>query len=349
MRRKDRYCPHWTWWIRAGQRLELGLDVRLVLRAAGLGLPSAVEAGLGRSLQSVGDGAGIVASLRGSGMVLPAEAWSLLDAGEQAGTLAEAMGRTGELLRERDSRRKTLAGQLWYPGMVALTGLLVMGLILFWVIPQMRGVSASMGYGEDLPWLTENIGTLYGSVLLGTLSAVAVAAGAMLALGTMGRRHQRWADAAEALYRHLPAFGQLRHSFREARLSRQLGILLRAGITLPHALQMAAADAPDRWEQLQLKTFRDRLLMGSGFPEAVAACPLVSREYLPLLESGQESGRLDVFLLQVADDRDRIIHQQIASWIRFLEPAMLLLLSMAIGGLILAYLLPMVTMLERLA
>jgi type IV pilus assembly protein PilC len=109
------------------------------------------------------------------------------------------------------------------------------------------------------------------------------------------------------------------------------------------------AMAPDLWERAQLETFRKRLLMGSGFEEGLDAFPLVGEESRPLLKVGQEGGQLDRYLLQLADDLDEEVTQRLSRCIRFLEPGMLLILSIAIGGLILAYLLPMVRMLEQLA
>lgn len=327
----------------------MGLDFRLVLQSAGQGLPPPVENGLTRVLDGVAEGGLIVASMRHSGMQLPVEAWSLLDAGEQTGKLAEVMVRTGKLMRERATRRKAFTGQLWYPAMVLGVGFLVMAVILFWVVPQMRAVSISMGMGEELPWLTEHIGMLYGSSMLVLLLAGLLGIAGTLLLSFLSQRNERWAYPVERIYRWVPGISWMRQSMREARLARYLGTLLQAGITLPRALQTAAEDACELWEKDQLNQCRERLLMGIGFPEVVAACPLFSREYLPLLESGQESGQLEVFLLQIAEDRDGDILQQLSMWIRFLEPGILLLLSIAIGGLILAYLLPMVNMLERLA
>jgi type IV pilus assembly protein PilC len=112
---------------------------------------------------------------------------------------------------------------------------------------------------------------------------------------------------------------------------------------------MAAAAAPDLWEKHQLLEFRTRLIMGAGFREGLEAFPLVQPGSRALLLTGQECGRLDHYLLQVAGDLNGQASRRLSLWVRFLEPAMLLVLSLAIGGLILAYLLPMVAMLEQLA
>ena len=287
--------------------------------------------------------------MREAGLRLPAEAWSVFESGEYTGRLGEAMVDIGEFLRERQRRRSELMGQLWYPGLVLLTGFLVMSLILFWVVPQMRGVSQSMGQGQDLPWLTENIGRLYGSIFGLLIVFILGLSGLVTAFRYLARRSSRSADSCERLYRCLPGLGWLRRNGREARITRQVGTLLRGGVTLPRALDLAAGLAPDLWEQRQLLEFRTRLLMGAGFNDALGEFQIVHAESRLLLMAGQESGQLDHYMERIAHDLDERISRTMGEWIRFLEPAMLLFLSIAVGGLILAYLLPMVRMLERLA
>ena len=85
------------------------------------------------------------------------------------------------------------------------------------------------------------------------------------------------------------------------------------------------------------------------FGEALAEFQIVNEESRILLMVGQESGRLDQYLERIAHDLEGSVALRLEQGIRFLEPAMLLFLSVAVGGLILAYLLPMIGMLERLA
>ena len=206
-----------------------------------------------------------------------------------------------------------------------------------------------MGMGEELPWLTEHIGILY----MAAFGMGATGLSGTVVLGISGnllaRRSPSAARIREQCQIHIPLLGWLRQCRREARITRQLGTLLEAGLTLPRALELSAASAPDLWERAQLEDFRTRLLMGSGFEEAIEAFPIVHELNRPLLQAGQDAGRLDNYLLQVAGDLDEQVRERLSIAIRFLEPAMLLILSMAIGGLVLAYLLPMIRMLEQLA
>lgn len=346
MSRRD-YCPPWVWWVRAGERLLLGLSVSALLEGVGERRDTRLRAGLERVGQALRGGCGVVEALRGSGMRLPMEAWCLLEGGERTGRLGESLCQVGELLKEGEQRRRELLGQLWYPGLVAVTAMGVMGLILLWVIPQMRVVGESMGTGSRLPWLTEHIGTLYGGALLGGLGLLMSGLGAAGLLRRLGGRHG-WFGLWEArLQTATPLVGPILADRREARILREVGTLLGAGVSLPEALDLAARGCRNTWEREQIRQFRTRLLAGAGFPASLKDCPLIGAQSAILLEIGQEAGRLDRAMERVATDLISHASIRLQRLIRLVEPLFLLGLSGAVGGLILAYLLPMIRLLEQ--
>ena len=321
----------------------------MLVLGAGKGAKAGVTLGMEQVMEGLQSGLGLTEAMREAGLSLPPEAWSLLEAGEATGRLGETMIETGHFLRQQGKRRHDFLGQLWYPALVTSTGLVVMGIILFWVVPQMRDISQSMGMGEELPWLTENIGLLYSVAFAAMTLSLSLLGLLALLWSTLRKKTGRVALIGEIVLNWTPLYGTFRRMRRQARLSRQLGILVKGAVTLPRALSMAAKASPDFWERSKLEEFRTRLVMGAGFDEALEACPLFEADSHALLKAGQESGRLDHYLIQDADDLESRSARALSLVIRFLEPVMLLVLSVAIGGLILAYLLPMVGMLERLA
>ena len=172
MQKRKGFCPAWSWWVRSGERLTLGLDLREVLDPAPR-LSQRERDGLRKVLSILGRGTTVVQAMRESGLQLPLEAWTLLETGELTGHLGEAMRDIGMHLQDRSIKRRQLLGQIWYPSMVLIAGMGVMGLILLWVIPQMQAVSTGMGGPAGLPWLTEHIGLLYGSLFAAALLLLA--------------------------------------------------------------------------------------------------------------------------------------------------------------------------------
>jgi type II secretory pathway component PulF len=325
----------------------LGLELTRVLVVDERESSQPVREGMGEVGTLLQKGSGLVDAMRGSAMDLPVEAWCLLQAGEHTGKFGEAMRDVGEFLRERQSRRKAFAGQLWYPAMVGGVGIGVMGIILLWVVPRMREMSGSMGLGERLPWLTEHIGLLYGVLFALGVGSIGTVISGILLLRYLGRRSVKWGRWEERILSRLPTLGIARRRTREARLLKQVSTLLRSGTTVPKALAMAAEGCPSQWEKAELERFRAALLMGMGFSPSLRACPLFDVESVPLLEAGQESGRLETYMERIARSREEEAGWKISQATRFIEPLFLLTLSGAIGGLVLAYLLPMVRLLEQ--
>lgn len=325
----------------------LGLELEKIIETAGCASGRREQAGLEAVLQRLHEGRGMVDAMRDAFLCLPVEAWSLLQAGEHSGKFGEAMRDVGGLLRKREARRRAFLGQMWYPFMVGLVGFGVMGIILFWVVPQMRELSGSMGLGEDLPWLTEHIGFLYGGLLAGAVSLLALAVAGLLLFQFAGRRSAKWGCLGERLLGRIPVVGPAIRRAREARLLRQLATLLQAGTSVPAALEMAAAGSPSRWVKGELMQFRSSLLMGMGFSASLRACSLFDREGIPLLEVGQESGKIESFMEGLAGSREEEASWAVTQITRLVEPVFLLVLSGAIGGMVLAYLLPMVRLLEQ--
>lgn len=346
-RKPPAFCPEWSWWIRSGERLNLGIDLREVFPVEATTVEDKLSPGLANVAAEIHRGARIVDAFRRGGTRLPLEGWCLLEAGEHAGRLGDAMREVGSLLEEREKRRRQLAGQLWYPSLVLATGVVVMGIILFWVVPGMRETSRSMGLGEQLPWVTENIGKLYGVLFCGFFCIVIIMTILGFVLRGAARRSRYWAAFRESLMARAPLLGKARHWAREARILRQLATLLSGGTTLPASLEICATDSPDEWERGALQTLRQHLLLGAGFREALNSCPILGRETVPLLLAGQESGKLEEYMLRLADELERRSSWKVQQATRLLEPVFLLFLSTAVGMLILAYMLPMVRMLEQ--
>jgi len=335
------------WWTRAGERLDLGLSPERAFFSPSQRLRREAVSGLERVRLGLEEGYRLSESLRQAGLELPLHLWALIETGERTGLTGAALREIGEQLAAARSRRQRLSGQLWYPGLVFLTACSVMGLILVWVIPRLRELGKEMGGGAELPWFTEYLGWIYGGALCGCATVLLAGWGLVLTLHRLGSRSLRFSQWAENLYAALPLAGTYRTRSRESRLLDQLAVLLCGGYTLPEALQLLSSRSVQRHEQTELARFRERLLNGGGFDAALRDCPLVSVETSELLEVGQECGKLDQYMRRIAEAHVAYLDALRERGLRLLEPVFLLVLTAAVGGLIIAYLLPFVQLLEQ--
>lgn len=333
------------WWRRAGLRLQLGLSALQVFGPA-TGGDKATRETSGRIRRELEAGCGMVEAMRAVPLELPAEAWSLVEAGEHAGRLGEAFVEIADLLRRREEWKREVLGQLWYPCLVLVIACAVMLLMVFWMIPQFREMVLAMQPGGRLPWLTEHLGGVFlcaaTALFLLPLSAM-VPSKVLARLGWKFPVAGLWQERFQGAF---PFWGGVRKLARSARLLRRLGTLLRAGLALPEVLADARRDAVTSWEGRCLERCREALLIGLTVEEAIRDCGLFDEATCLALEAGQEAGKLDEHMLQLALDQEAEVRWRLQQAIRFLEPLMLAGLTVAIGALLLAYLLPMMGLLQ---
>lgn len=302
--------------------------------------------GLERLSEELRSGLGLVDGLRESGLELPQEGWGYLMAGEQTGKLGEAFCAVSRLLEIRLEARRELTGQLWYPGFLLVVGCGVMSVLLFFVIPEMKALQMDMNPGGKLPWITENLGWLYGGMSLLFVLVLMATLTLWRVMDALSRRSLLWSGRRERITGRIPWLGRYFHAIREARLLGQLSPLLQSGFAVPRALELASEATPHKWESSLLMRFRSHLMHGAPLMEGFASCPLFSRESHALLSLGEECGRLDEFMEKRGAELRDAIKWWTAQAMRAFEPLLLGILGLAVGGLMVAYLLPMLKLLE---
>lgn len=335
------------WWTSAGERLDLGLPPERALFSRSRQQKGQAVSGLARVRNGLAQGNRLSEALRHSGLQLPVHLWAILEAGERTGLTGASFREVGEHLTQLQLQRQRLVSQLWYPGLVFLTAVLVMGIIVFWVVPRLRELGREMGAGAQLPWWTENLGRIYGTGFMIALGLLLMGIFIPFVLGRGGARSLRLSRWTERGYSAIPLLGTYRSRLREARLLEQLSVLLHGGFTLPEALRLVVKGTDLLHEKTELDRLRERLLMGGGFEAALRDCPLLFPETVELLEVGQECGKLDQYMRRIAKAHGTFLATLRERSFRLLEPAFLCFLTLAVGGLIVAYLLPIIRLLEE--
>jgi type IV pilus assembly protein PilC len=262
---------------------------------------------------------------------------SLVQAGERAGVLEAVLHRLAAHLEQAARLRRTVVGALAYPAIIVTAALGVTAVLLGWVVPVFAGVFASAG--GDLPAptrvvlaLSHAFRTAWPALVVGVAAATA---GLALAVRTeAGRRHRD-----RALLR-LPALGDLLAKAAVARATRTLGTMLACGVAILDALDLAARTAGNHLVEDALDRARGALARGRSLAPALAECPVFPAVARHMVAIGEETGTLDVMLARVADTYDDEVQTAATTLLTLLEPALILVLGVVVGGLVVAMYLP---------
>jgi len=268
---------------------------------------------------------------------------NIVRAGEAGGALGVVLARLAETMERNKELRESVKSALIYPTILIGVAAVSVVVLLIFVVPQFEQTFSQAGKALPLP--TAVVVALGGFFRRWWWAvALGIAAALWLFRGTLKRPavRRRW----DARVLRLPLVGDLVTKVEVARFARTLATLLRNGVTLLAGLAIVRDTMGNGVLAGALDGVVARLREGKGFGRPLAETGLYPRLASQLILVGEESGRLEEMLGRVADIYDREVQLAIKRFLAILEPALILTLAVAIGGIVFAILLGVMGMSE---
>jgi len=266
---------------------------------------------------------------------------NMVAAGEETGQLEAVAARLSELLERRQQMRQDLLSATLYPTIILGFGIIVMLFLLAFVVPQI--VSVFERTGGTLPLITQIMiaasGFLrnYGLILLGISAALPLVFGWLMRKPDFKRQ---W----DLLLLRLPGVSSLMSKIETARYCRTLGMLLNGGVPALAAMKIATESIASLPLRSVTEQARNALREGGSLAESLAQGGYVPHLALRMIAVGEQSGKLDVMLIKVADTYEQEASRNLKRMLTILEPMLVLLMALGVGSLAMAILLPIVEM-----
>ena len=263
---------------------------------------------------------------------------TLVAAGEQSGLLDVMLERIASYHEKMQAIKGKIRSALAYP--IAILGIaFIVSLLLLWlVVPAFEQSFAS--FGAALPWPTQlmidgsNALREYGLLFFGLTGSVGVA------LYRQWQANLAWQTRTDGWLLGLPILGSLFQKAALARWSQTLASLISAGIPLLDALGPAGDTAGNRSFIDASRKIRLQLQQGASLSVAMRQQAVFSALPIQMVAIGEESGSLDDMLRKVADIYEREVSDLVSMLNSLLEPLMMVVLGLIIGGMVIAMYLP---------
>ncbi len=270
---------------------------------------------------------------------------SMIDAGEKGGLLAEILSRVATFLENRQRMNKKIKSAMMYPTMVTLVAAAITVFLLVKVVPVFGEIFS--GFGAQLPAPTQfvinlsNFMKAYWYVIAG--AAVGVYYGWTAYLKTpQGRAF--WDDRRIKL----PVFGHIAHKIVLARFTRTLASLIRSGVPILEVLNIVANTAGHVGMEKAIRQASVDIERGDGISSALGKHPIFPTMIIRMLTAGEQTGKIDQMLERVSDFLDEEIETILAGLTSLIEPLLIVVLGVVIGGLVIAMFMPIFKMSEIL-
>ena len=287
---------------------------------------------------SVAAGGGFANSLREQPKYFDDLFCNLVDAGEQSGALETMLDRIATYKEKTEALKGKIKKAMTYPIAVVVVAVVVTGILLVKVVPQFAETFSS--FGAELPAFT---------LFVLNLSELAQAYWFYGLIGTIGfiflfkeaiKRSPRLAYAVDKYKLKIPIVGQILYLSVMARFARTLATTFAAGVPLIDALTSVAGAAGNKIYSEAIIKVRDDVSTGIQLNTALKARGIFPTLLIQMSAIGEESGALDAMLDKVAHYYEEAVDNMVDSLTSLLEPLIMSVLGILVGGLMIAMYLP---------
>lgn len=269
--------------------------------------------------------------IRERGRTFPQLYAGIVEAGEEAGALAQVMGELRRFLMESRELKGFIISSSIYPAFICIVGVIMLGIVLGVIIPKFATALAGAGIKSSATDLLLTFSNLLTNYWWLSLVAIALAMYAVHAI----RQENSWLRFQyDALLLKLPITKKLVMYSNIARLCRTMAILLRNGVHLLNTVSIANRVIQNKVISESISGLSGELRQGQKLSAALTKSPYIPSLMLKMLAVGEETGSVETMLERVADRYEADLKALIKRMLSLFEPLVIVALGLGIGSIV---------------
>lgn len=267
---------------------------------------------------------------------------NLLSAGEQAGILETLLDRLATYQEKTQAIKSRIKSALFYPISILVAAFIITAVIMIFVVPAFKELFSS--FGAELPMPTQIVIKLsdlfvqYWWLIFGTIG------GSVYTLLKLKKNSVAFQNLIDRYMLKAPLFGELMLKSTIARWTRTLATMFAAGVPLVEALDSVGGACGNHVYMLATKKIQAQISEGISLTVAMQNSGIFPNMVIQMISIGEESGALDSMLSKVADFYEAEVDDMVDALSSLMEPLIMAVLGVIIGGLIVAMYLPIFKM-----
>ncbi|MGH8727306.1 MAG: type II secretion system F family protein [Burkholderiales bacterium] len=263
---------------------------------------------------------------------------NLIRAGEQAGILDTILERLASYKEKILAIKSKIKSALFYPTSIIVVAFVITAIIMLFVIPAFKELFSS--FGADLPAPTLLVIAMSDFFVAYWYAIFGALIGGIAFFFYSWKRSKKMQFAMDRLLLRIPVFGEIIRKATMARWSRTLATMFAAGVPLVEALDSVAGAAGNQVYFLATKKIQQEIATGTSLTVAMQNSGVFPNMVLQMTAIGEEAGSLDAMLSKIADFYEQEVDDSVAALSSLMEPMIMVVLGVLIGGLVIAMYLP---------
>jgi type IV pilus assembly protein PilC len=267
---------------------------------------------------------------------------NLVEAGEQAGALETLLDKIATYKEKSEAMKKKVKKALFYPAAVVAVAFLVTIILMIFVIPEFQKLFE--GFGANLPAFTMLVINISEIVQHQGIYLAIVAGAAVWTFLYFKKRSRKMRQVLDRITLKIPIIGPIVNKAAIARYARTLSTMFAAGVPLVEALESVAGACGNIVYEDAVMKMKDEVATGQRLQRAMEMTGIFPNMVVQMIAVGEESGSLDTMSGKVATFYEAEVDNAVDAMSSLLEPLIMVVLGVIVGGLVIAMYLPIFKM-----
>ncbi|MGM0472413.1 MAG: type II secretion system F family protein [Bacillota bacterium] len=268
---------------------------------------------------------------------------SMVEAGETGGILDEVLLEMADHFEKENELKQKITSALAYPLVITLVAVGLVVFLITVILPTFVDIFA--GLSIELPLPTR--------ILLGLSDIVAnywyLLVGGFVGIILVLYKYYQTSSGKNQIDHFLlklPLVSDLIIKVSVARFSRTLGILLASGVSILESLEVVSRVVSNQVVIRQIREARESVSTGESMARPLQKSDIFPAMVVQMIRVGEETGNLDQMLVRLANFYDQEVEHKVEAMVSLIEPALILVLGVVVGGIVIAMMLPMFDMMQ---
>ena len=270
---------------------------------------------------------------------------NMVKAGEAGGVLDTILRRLAEFMDKQQRLKRQIIGAMVYPAVViAVAGGILSGIMIF-VVPAFEEIFNDIGV--DLPLPTVMLINLSGLLSNFWYLIPGIPIGAVVLLRFVNSQ-AAGKYLLDSLKLRVPLFGTIIKKSTISQFTRTLGTLITSGVPILEALGICKNAIGNQVVANAVTAVHEAIREGETIAEPLAQSGIFDDIVVNMIDVGEETGELDKMLIKVSDNYDDEVEVAVEAMVSLMEPVMIVFMGGAIGFIVIALFLPLITLVEQI-
>lgn len=269
---------------------------------------------------------------------------NMINIGEETGKLDDVLKSLADYYDREERTRKTIKSAVSYPILLVCMMAAVILVLVTKVMPIFEDIFISLGTNMSKTGVSiMNLGFAVGKISLIVIAAVLLIIVVAAILSKLGRTQILLKIASV-----VPGVKSLNRKMSSGKFASVIGMMLSSGYSLEKSLEMAPSIVGDKTVKDKIEKCAELVKNGMAFPDALAKIGLFSKMQSRIISVGFKAGQLDSVMEQISKSYEEEVNDGIEKTVGYIEPCLVGILSLIIGGILISVMLPLATIMSSI-